>query len=127
MKKEYPVIEVPSDGKHNWYEGARCMFFVYSKNNGNFILKGYRREVEKYLKENYKHYFYYVSMWYRGCSRGHWKFWKEDVTIFEPSRTTKTFKYKVVKYNNNQYPSKRVKELDLKRLPKRWIPEFNEF
>lgn len=126
MKKEYPVIEVQSDGGRGWYEGARCMFFVYSKHSGNFIVKGYRREVEEYLKKNYTHYFYYVSMWYKGCSRGHWKFWKNDVSIFEPSRVTKTFKYKVVKYGKG-YPQKRVLEVDLKRLPKRWIPEFDKF
>lgn len=99
MKKEYPVIEVPSNGKPNWYEGARCMVFVYSRDNGNFILTGYRGEVEKYLKENYKHYFYYVSMWHKGSSRGHWKFWKKEVSIFEPNRRRKDFKYKVVRYD----------------------------
>ena len=124
-KKQYPVIEVLPDGKPDWYEGAYCLLFVYSKYKGNFIIKGYRREVEKFLKENYTHYFYYASMWNDGRVRGHWKFWKEnEVTIFEPSKLYKSWKYKVVKYE--KFTSTRVVELLLKRLPKRWIKEFDE-
>jgi hypothetical protein len=123
VNKLYPVIEVMPDGKPDWYEGSYCLFFIYSKYKGNFIIKGYRREVEKYLKENYTHYFYYVSMWHNGKPRGHWKFWKE-VTIFEPSKLYKSWKYRFVKYNRND--GKREIELSFKRMPKRWIPEFNE-
>jgi hypothetical protein len=127
MKKEYTEIEVPSDGKPNWGDGARCMFFVYSKYKGNFILKGYLREVEKFLKENYTHYFYYNSMWHNGVSRGHWKFWKDGVTIWEPnnSKRYKRVKYIVIKYKVDGYERKKVSELAFKRLPKRWIPEFD--
>jgi hypothetical protein len=127
MEKEYPFIEVLSDGRRNWYEGARCMFFVYSRDNGNFILKGYRREVENYLKENYTHYFYYNSMWHKGISRGNWYFWKNNVSIFEPSNN-KREKYTVVKHAKSSefYFGKNEVRLTFKRLPKRWIPEFNK-
>lgn len=130
MEKEYPVIEILSDGRHNWYEGARCMFFVYSRDNGNFILKGYRREVEKYLKEHHTHYFYYNSMWHHGVSRGNWHFWKDNVSIFEPSnsRRHKREKFTVVKHARSTefYFGNNKVELTFKRLPKRWIPEFNK-
>lgn len=129
MEKEYPFIEILSDGKPDWYEGARCMFFVYSKDKGNFILKGYRREVEKYLKENYNHYFYYNSMWSHGMSRGMWGFWKEGVSIYAPSKRKrrKNEKFKVIKHASSRefYFGKREVELTFKRLPKRWIPEFD--
>jgi hypothetical protein len=124
--KVYPIIDVPANGCPNWYEGAFTLYFVYSKHHGNFILRGYRKEVDEYLKKNYTHYFYYVSMWSAGHSRGHWKFWKDDVTIFEPSKSYKSWKYNVVKYKrDNYFNSERVLEIKLKRLPKRWIPEFN--
>lgn len=131
MKKEFPVIEVPADGKPDWYEGSFCMFFVYSRDKGNVILKGYRREVEKYLKKHYDHYFYYNSMWSHGESRGNWHFWKDDVTIFEPSKKKpyRRLKYSVVKYNNDSRGYRdynAVTTLNFKRLPKRWIPEFNK-
>jgi len=126
-KVDYPIIHVAANGKPDWYEGARTMCFVYSKNQGNFILEGYRGEVDAYLKKNYSHYFYYVSMWHNGESRGHWKFWKNDVTIFQPDKRNRDckWKYRVVKSNFNDYSNNRI-EIQLKRLPKRWIPEFDK-
>jgi len=130
MKKELKVIEVPADGKPDWYEGSFCLIFVYSRDKGNFIIKGYRREAEKYLKEHYTHYFYYYSMWSNGESRGCWAFWKKNVSIFEPSKSKpfKRLKYSVVKYDDarDNYNYKIDTKLDFKRLPKRWIPEFNK-
>jgi len=125
MKKEYPVIEVPSDGRKKWSDGAYCMLFVYSKYDGNFILKGYLREVDKYLKENYTHYFYYRSMWSNKISRGYWSFWKERVHFFEGNKS-KREKFRVVKFDETSYETKKEVELKFKRLPKRWIPEFDK-
>jgi len=125
----YPVIKVPASGKPVWYGGARVMCFVYSKNDGNFILEGFSNEVEKYLKENYKHYFYYLSMWSHGQSRGYWRFWKDnDVSIFTPSKSRKDWKYLIVKYGkqSDYHARQHEVEISLKRLPKRWIPEFNK-
>jgi hypothetical protein len=130
-KTEYPIIVVPANGKLDWYEGARTMCFVYSKNHGNFILKGYRGEVDKYLKKNYTHYFCYVSMWHHGRTRGHWNFWKPDVTIYEPSKSNREckWKYRIIKYSKsyNSYHNDKEIEIRLKRLPKKWIPEFDGF
>lgn len=132
-KRHYRVINVPSSGNPNWGEGARTMCFVYSKNHGNFILEGYRGEVEAYLKRNYTHYFCYYSMWSKGHSRGYWKFWKDKmVGIFEPSFISKNWRYRVIKYapstGHGYFVStkKPEKTLVFKRLPKHWIPEFNE-
>lgn len=121
--KKYPVIQVPPSGKPDWYEGARTLCFVYSKHHGNFILEGYRGEVEEYLKKNYTHYFCYVSMWSHGESRGLWHFWKKEVHIFAPSRAFKERKFRLVKYEKNE--NKRIYEKLFKRLPKHWISEFD--
>jgi hypothetical protein len=130
-KKRYPIIKVPANGHPDWYEGARTWCFVYSKNHGNFILEGYRGEVEKYLKENYTHYFCYISMWSNGRSRGNWHFWKDNIGIFTPDKHRKDWKYMIRPYTGgrNQLNADDVKEktLRFKRLPKRWIPEFNQF
>jgi hypothetical protein len=132
-RREYPVIKVPASGNPNWGDGARTMCFVYSKNNGNFILEGYRGEVEEYLKKNHTHYFCYFSMWHFGHSRGYWRFWKDkSVTIFTPSKIAKEWKYRVIKYKPSDgygYGVSTKKEdtvLKFKRLPKHWIPEFDE-
>lgn len=120
--KKYPVIKVPASGKSDWSVGARTLCFVYSKFDGNFILEGFHGEVSAYLKKNYTHYFYYISMWYNGKCRGYWKFWKNSVSIISPDKSNKIRKYKVVTYDKN-YIS--LSEIKLKRLPKYWIKEFD--
>lgn len=132
-KKNYPVIKVPSNGKPNWGEGARTLCFVYSKHQGNFILEGYLGEVKNFLKANFTHYFCYFSLWHNGRSRGYWRFWKDNmVSIFQPSKVSKHWKYRVVQYvpdggyGFSIFNKKVNTVLEFKRLPKRWIPEFDK-
>jgi len=132
--KKYPVIEVPADGRTGRMGGAYCLCFVYSKYNGNFVLKGYMREVEAYLKKNYTHYFYNLSLWYRGFNRDIWHFWKKDIGIWHPSlrEKRKGKKIEVRPYwsgYREEYTEDEIKEmtLEFKRMPKRWIPEFDNF
>lgn len=132
LNKKYPIIDIPADGKSGMMGGAYCLCFVYSKYKGNVVLRGYMREVENYLKENYTHYFCNFSLWYRGRNRDIWKFWKKDISIYEPMRTSKYFKrgkWKVKKYDSDSIKSGEYsveKEFKFKRLPKRWIPEFDK-
>ena len=128
---KYPIIKVEASGIPDWYKGARTWCFVYSKNHGNFILEGFRGEVEEYLQKNYTHYFCFWSMWHMGQSRGHWDFWKDSVGIFDPSRSRKDWKYLVRPYSSygeHTTTPEEIKEktFSFKRLPKRWIPEFDK-
>ncbi len=138
--KSYPIIDVPANGKPDWSDGARSMYFVYSKYKGNFILRGFRGEVDEYLKKHYTHYFYYVSMWSHGKSRGHWNFWKSNVYILGPaprSRCCRRYKYEFHLSTTGKYKSldelgkakKMAQEntLRFKRMPHRWIPELDRF
>lgn len=141
LNKKYPVIEVPADGKRDWSGGAYCLCFVYSKYKGNFVLKGYMREVEEYLKKNYTHYFYNLSLWHHGQNRDIWRFWKDDVGVFEVSikERRKGKKNQIRAYTPYNYDDKSWREiidskveaanktLEFKRFPKRWIPEFDKF
>jgi hypothetical protein len=129
-KKKFPVIHVSANGHPDWMEGARTMCFVYSKHHGNFILEGYRGEVEEYLKKNFTKYFCYLSMWYHGRPRGYWVFWKNrDVTICTPSKFCKEWKFRIMsrepRYSYRQEEKFRA-ELHFKRMPNRWIPEFDK-
>ena len=129
-KKKYPVLRVSATGIGDWYEGARTMCFVYSKHHGNFILEGYRGEVENFLKKNFTKYFCYYSMWSHGQSRGYWRFWKErDVTIMEPSKSRKDWKFKIIsrepRYSYRQEYKVKA-EIHFKRMPNQWIPEFDK-
>lgn len=134
LNKKYPVIEVPASGKSTWMGGAYVLCFVYSKYNSNFVLKGYYNEVMEYLKKNYTHYFYHISFWHQGFSRGHWDFWKESVGIFHPSFNDKRKGKKIMvrpyggSWRNDNISDEEMKEktFEFKRLPKRWIPEFDK-
>ena len=139
--KKYPIIDIPADGKSGMWGGAYCLCFVYSKYKGNFVLRGYMREVEAYLKKNYTHYFYNLSLWHRGMDRNIWSFWKDDIGIFTPSRESKTLKGKKKwKFQVRPYSStyktvddswkekEKMMERDslwFKRMPHQWIPEFD--
>jgi hypothetical protein len=131
-KGKYPVYDIPATGKSNWMEGAYTLCFVYSKYNGNFVIRGYRREVMDFLKKNFTHYFCYISMWCNGQSRGYWRFWKENtINIFQPSPRSKHFrsyKHIIEKYDGNKFKSgyNTIKKLEFKRMPHRWIPEFDK-
>lgn len=135
-KKEFPIIKVPANGHPDWMEGARTWCFVYSRDHGNFILEGFRGEVEQFLKKNYTHYFCYWSMWGNGQSRGYWRFWKDkNVTIITPSKFRKEWKYNIVKEEFMPFINGRINYSNLKkttfsmkfkRMPKQWIPEFNK-
>jgi len=121
MKK----ITIPDSGKRSWSDGARCLAFVYS-NRGNFQVEGYYAEINNYLKDlsgrGYR-YFVNITLWGNRQHRNIWKFWKEDYYISEPTitRNGKWSKWEVVKYFTNG-----ERKLTFKRLPKRWIPEFDE-
>lgn len=134
-KGKYPIIDVPANGKPEWIKGARCMMFVYSKHKGNFILRGYLGEVENFVKANFTHYFYYLSMWHDGRSRGYWHFWKNGVSILTPIRKGRNKRWQYIihkQFNGGHYnslaelSSEKEIELKFKRLPKQWIPEFDQ-
>ena len=129
LNKKYPVIEIPADGKSGMSGGAYCLCFVYSKYKGNFVIKGYMREVEEYLKKNYTHYFCNYSLWHCGQNRDIWHFWKKDIAIFDVSikERRKGKKTEVRPYMDSE-PDKDIleaKTFKFRRLPKRWIPEFD--
>ncbi len=135
LNKKYPVIDVPASGKSSWMGGAFTLCFVYSKYNGNFVLRGFSREVEEYLKKNYTHYFYNMSLWHQGANRDIWHFWKDNIGIHTPHRKSRIFKgndrwkFQVIPYVNwyDEEAEKIANEkiLWFKRMPKRWIPEFD--
>ena len=129
--KKYPAIDIPADGKRGMPGGAYCLCFVYSKYKGNFVLKGYVREVEEYLKKNYTHYFYNLSLWHHGQNRDIWHFWKKDIGVFEVSikERRKGKKNEIRPYSDSVHDEAELeaKTFKFKRFPKRWIPEFDKF
>ena len=131
-EKKYPIIDVPASGRSDWSNGAYTLAFVYSKHNGNFIVRGYYGEVKEYLKKHHTHYFVNYSLWHGGESRNIWNFWNDDIGIFTPSRKKrKDMKFEVRPYTcgrkNISLEQSNAAALKFKRLPHRWIPEFDIF
>lgn len=135
-----PIIDVPASGKTCWMGGAFSLIFVYSKHNGNFILRGYAKECKEYLKKNYTHYFYNHTLWGGYNHRSIWGFWKKNVGVYEPpshrerKRRGSKKQWVIREYSNSydfndeeDYEKKEREAIRLKRLPKRWIPEFDKF
>jgi len=143
VNKQYRSIEIKADGKSGMMGGAYVLAFVYSKHDGNFVVKGYMREVEKYIKKHFTHYFVNYSLWYLGTHRDIWEFWKKGVGIHTPTKSSKRGKIKkedrVFKVRprcdwswdvskeeyKRQQKDADERQLVFKRMPKRWIPEFD--
>lgn len=129
LNKKYPVIDVPASGKPDWSGGAYVLCFVYSRYKGNFVLRGYYKEVQEYLKENYTHYFCNYSLWHLGQNRDIWHFWKKDIGVFDVSikERRKGKKTEIRPWRNPEMTEEELKTKTFKfrRLPKRWIPEFD--
>lgn len=138
---QYPVIEVPASGKRTWIGGAYTLAFVYSK-RGNFLIKGYYDEVKDYVKKNFTHYFVNYSLRHDkskyGGHRDIWDFWKKEIGIFAPDHDKSMSKYRNIhKWQVKEYgyltPDEEKKmginkpSFEFKRLPKRWIPDFDKF
>lgn len=132
MSTKLPVQVLLNTGPKNYYQGAYTLAFVCS-NQGNFLLKGYLREVEDELKKRKSaglKYYVRFSLWKEGKCRSILKFYLEDYSFLEPSRHSssndrwdhKSRKYRLYKIEGlGDY--KTIKSF--KRLPQKWIPEFD--
>jgi len=68
-------------------------------------------------------------MWSSHGVRGSWDFWKDGVLIYAPSKMRKDWKFKISDRGWSWEAKKKTEviEYEFKRLPKRWIPEFDKF
>jgi hypothetical protein len=124
-KKFMFPIDIKADGKRGMYGGAWCLAFVYTP-KGNFLIRGYHREVKKYVSETFKNGFVNYSLWDNEYGkkrhRDIWEFINLQLSIFEPSRSRRgKSRHKWEIYDSR----KREVVMRFKRMPKCWIPEFN--
>lgn len=135
MKKTiYPEIILPNLGAKSFGcfgDKGYLVTFVYS-NKGNFVLKGFAGEtniaLKRFVEMGYRFYYRY-NYFHDGKVRySNVKFWKDTVWIFTPQprrskdgRNVNKFEFRV---NSGEYGQPSVLKLALKRLPNKWIPEF---
>jgi len=134
-KQEFPVIEVKPSGNTTWMGGAWCLVWVYTT-NGNFLLKGFLKECEDYIRDkDWK--CWAVFNLYHGKSREKFPYYRRPPV--EPGYRTiiRAFKCDFNIYSPYLYESgKKKKEdyrfsvhskaggkerLQLKRLPKQFV------
>ena len=142
QNKNLPVSEIKADGRSGMWGGAYTIAFVYS-NKGNFVVKGYYREVQKHLDElKQKGYKYFVNftLWKSKDNYGFpvkekhrdiWSFYKDNIHITHP-KDNYSLEYRRGRRRRNYQGRKwNVKsntthvEFAFKRMPNRWIEEFD--
>lgn len=121
MNKKLPEIIAPKVSYPCWMNGAFCITFVYS-NKGNFVVKGYSGDIIAYLNDfvfkGGKYFANRVAYPYPE-QRNYWFHYKNDIYIREPDVRDKQFHFKVFRFGPNKF------ELKFKRLPNKWIKEFD--
>lgn len=126
-ESKFPEIVLPNKGikGHNPYTLA----FVYGE-KGNRLIKGYLQEVQEYLEKLSEKFFVKYTFYHQGEHRGYWKFYKKEIGIFEPEKgkysSKRRRKFEIRGYSNFEGYEK-VPVIQLKRMPHKWIPEFNVF
>ena len=114
------------DGKSGMLGGAWCTSFVYS-NKGNFLIKGYLRETQKYLeglKSKGTKFIVNYNLHFNGKNRNIWSHSNDNVSIKSPRYKCPiygTCKWEVYTWKDG----KKTVLFSAKRLPKRWIEKFN--
>jgi len=133
MWKDVRII--PASGESGWHGGAYTLAFVYS-NKGNFLMKGYLKEIQAELdKLKTKGYKYIVNLslrhtgliWDSGSfknvksHRDIWDTSNKRVYISNPDSDTNN-KWEIRKYGDKD----NVETLLFRRLPNKWISDFDK-
>lgn len=137
MKRNYQVIKVQDSGKPDWGGGARTYAFVFDK-SGNYLVKGYMKEVEKYVQSHFKHYFVNYTLFngkkiIRGRygeilppQRNIWRFGDAcGLHITEPNLSKNNYmpRYTVEPWGYDHNVN--AVRMTFRRMPNRWLPEFD--
>lgn len=128
---DIPPKEERFNDPNYWYSPYRsahpwAMYFIYAP-EGNFILKGKENKdglpsLNDYIKKHFPICLYRYTYWENGESRGSWRFSCPRMYVEGPSRRTNR-KYEIVAFKELE---KGRKVLTFRRIPKKWLPEYNE-
>lgn len=118
--KEIDVGFVANDSPYTVY-------YVYTRDEGNFIIKGSYSKVIAHLKSIKSPYFYRYTFWMGGKSRGGWRgsngiriYEKHPFNASEQSSNCQK-RYYFVSYVNHK-PKLLLK---VRRIPHRWVKELD--
>ncbi len=112
-----------------WPDNAFCIAFVYAE-SGNFVVKGNVRDVEIHVKNNFPKSLVNWTWWHKGTHRSFWEFTHENIYVREidggywamhKNKLKRNRGWVVWKYVDREIPE----TLYFRRLPKKWIKEFD--
>lgn len=122
IDSNFTVIDV--DPIYNWKAqgpGPWCMMFVYAP-QGNFLLKGWSVDVTSYRERNFQtcltNIVYYLRTYKKRFN--YWRLYipSKSIQILEPKRSHRCFLF-------IETGRKAIEPyLKLRKIPKKWIPEF---
>lgn len=125
MKSKFTVIGVPAKGKQDWWGGAFTLTFVYAP-HGNFLVKGYKREVDDYIESHFKRYFLRSVLYRHGEHRTIFRFSDEcQLFVSEPKLSIHDYSTRFKVMPRSYHTNKDSIMLKFKRFPTKWIPEFD--
>jgi len=97
------------------------VFFVYAP-QGNYMVTGYRQIVQAYVRQHFPICVCRYTYWKKGNTRGKWNFEGAHCHIDMASSSARKNKHVF----HGWVDGKRVEFLRLKRIPNKWIPEYDE-
>lgn len=110
-----PEIEL-SGFNHTPRNDPYTICFVYPKDKPPVIIKGMYTRVYEHLHQYYLVALYRMSFWYAGETRGYWGFTEPRKYVGARGRRKKISLF--------DKSGQLVREFTLRRMPKKWIPEF---
>lgn len=126
QKQKFPEINVPASGKPKWMGGAFTVTFIFSP-KGNFVVKGYMEEVEQYIASHFgQRYLVRHNLYKDKEFRTITRFSDAcNLTLLEPNLSHHNYcpKYQIIPHNYDNDINSTI--LKLKRLPQKWIPEYD--
>ena len=132
-KKKYPIIQVSASGKPNWAAAHELCVLCIQKITVILFLKDISMKLENIWKRILPITFVISLYGAKAVVEDIGDFGKIKPFIFLIHlKFAKEWKYRVTKYEPSDgygyYASTKKEQtvLKFKRMPKRWIPEFNE-
>jgi hypothetical protein len=118
-------------------KGIYALAFVYSRDNGNVIIKGEQKLVLEEIEKNFTPAVVNLQRYKQGRTPAWWMVSTSNgynnIYIAEPHKPRKDLSG-ITKRSNKfiftcyykKHEKTETKTLSLRRIPKRWIPEYNK-
>lgn len=128
------ILSSPTKKEVSFKNGSGYTHWFVRSDKGNYVLKGTHKECQAYLEDK-QNWFANCVWFHKSELRNRWYFWKDSVYIAKPRMLSSITGRFMEKFNYNGWSKYRVKalggysnlEFNFKRMPNKWIKEFEQF